>query len=58
MSMDCILKHFKHLNHSTVEKRFEVREPNVYGPQQPTLGLELVGALDGIKAMGESEHDR
>lgn len=53
-----IFKLFNLLNCPTVEELFKVSDPNVYGSQQPTLGLELVGALDGGKAMGESQHAR
>lgn len=38
-----------------VEEHLKVCQSNVCGPKQLTVGLELVGALDGSKVMGGSE---
>jgi len=38
-----------------VEEHFEGCQSNICGPKQPTVGLELVGTLDGSKAMGGPE---
>ena len=41
-----------------VEELFEVDDSLVHRPEQPTMGLELVRAMDGVKAMGVPKHNR
>lgn len=40
------------------EEHSEIGEPDVHGPEQPALGLELAGAMDGIEAVGEPKRGR
>lgn len=40
------------------EEFFKIYESNVHGPEEPHLGLELAGEVDGCQAMGESWCDR
>lgn len=40
-----------------VEEFFKINDSIVHRPEQSTMGMELVGAMDGVKAMGMPKHN-